>query len=72
MLITRKPEGDINMSKDDFNQDRLDNIEDRLRRLEDSFLELSTQLELIIKLGRVAVAILAATLGFEAGVDDLM
>ncbi len=52
--------------------DRLDDIEDRLRRLEDSFLTLSTQLELIIKLGRVAVAILAASLGFDAGLTDMM
>jgi len=56
---------------DDENND-YNQLEERVRRLEDSFLTLSTQLELIIKLGRVAVAILAATLGFEAGIDELM
>ena len=44
-------------------------LEDRVTNLERSHLEVLTKLDIIIKMGRVIMAVVAATLGLEVGIE---
>jgi len=44
-------------------------LEDRVTDLERSHLEVLTKLDIIIKMGRVIMAVVAATLGLEVGIE---
>ena len=44
-------------------------LEDRVSSLERSPLEVLTKLDIIIKMGRVIMAVVAATLGLEVGIE---
>ena len=44
-------------------------LEDRVSSLERSHLEVLTKLDIIIKMGRVIMAVVAATLGLEVGIE---
>ena len=44
-------------------------LEDRVTGLERSHLEVLTKLDIIIKMGRVIMAVVAATLGLEVGIE---
>ena len=47
-------------------------LEDRVTGLERSHLEVLTKLDIIIKMGRVIMAVVAATLGLEVGIEGGM
>jgi len=47
-------------------------LEDRVTNLELSHLEVLTKLDIIIKMGRVIMAVVAATLGLEVGIEGGM
>ena len=44
-------------------------LEERVTSLERSHLEVLTKLDIIIKMGRVIMAVVAATLGLEVGIE---
>jgi len=44
-------------------------LEERVTGLERSHLEVLTKLDIIIKMGRVIMAVVAATLGLEVGIE---
>ena len=44
-------------------------LEDSVTDLERSHLEVLTKLDIIIKMGRVIMAVVAATLGLEVGIE---
>ena len=44
-------------------------LEERVTDLERSHLEVLTKLDIIIKMGRVIMAVVAATLGLEVGIE---
>ena len=47
-------------------------LEDKVEVLDKQFLQVMAKLEIIVKMSRVLVGMVAATLGFEMGLEGLM
>ena len=47
-------------------------LEDKVEILDKQFLQVMAKLEVIVKMSRVLVGMVAATLGFEMGLEGLM
>ena len=50
-------------------EEDVSSLEERVTDLERSHLEVLTKLDIIIKMGRVIMAVVAATLGLEVGIE---
>ena len=50
-------------------EEDVSSLEERVNHLERSHLEVLTKLDIIIKMGRVIMAVVAATLGLEVGIE---
>jgi len=53
-------------------EDDVDEVKERVYNLETNHMELITRLDTLAKVGKIIAAMVAATLGFDLGIEDMV